>query len=61
MFFEHAPSEVWFSSYGLRKLKKKSTQNVNLELLMQDVARLNSDCLTHWKIPGFVSIISDLF
>jgi hypothetical protein len=26
-----------------------------------DIARLNSDCLPHWKIPRVVRIISDSF
>ena len=60
MFFEHRPSEVWFSSYGLLKIKENN-QKVHLELLMQDVTRLNIDCPSHRKIPGFVPIISDLF
>jgi hypothetical protein len=60
MFFEHRTSEAWCSSYGLLKIKE-NTQSVRLDLMMQDVARLNSDCSSHWKIPGFLQIISDHF
>jgi len=35
-----------FSSYGLLKIQENN-QKVQLELLMQDVARLNSDCPVH--------------
>jgi len=50
MIFELRPSKI-----------EENTENVHLELLMQDVARLNIDCPSHWKIPSLFSIISDLF
>jgi hypothetical protein len=35
---------VWYPSYGLLKIKQNA--------LTQDVARLNGDYMTYWKIPG---------
>jgi hypothetical protein len=39
------PSEGWFPIDGSLKI----TENVHLELLMQDFARLDVDCLTAGK------------
>jgi len=51
MFYEHMPYEEWFPIYGVPKIKQGSSKCTNWAST-QNVARLNSDCLIGWKIPG---------
>jgi len=53
---EHRPSEASFPIYGLLKMKENA--RCPRSASAQDIARLNSNCLIRWKIPGVVRIIS---
>jgi hypothetical protein len=59
ILYEHMPSEARFPSYDLLTIKDNS--QCPPWASTQDVARLNSDCLTRWKIPIVVRIIWNSF
>jgi hypothetical protein len=58
MLYEYGSSVVWFLSYGL--LKIKADTECPAWASVPDVAHLNSNCLTCWKIPVGIPIISYL-
>ena len=55
---EHRPPEAYFLSYGLLTIKENML-TVSVMSFKQDFARLVSNCLLRWNIPGVIWIISN--
>jgi len=50
---ERRPPETYFLSYGFLRLKENMFK-VSIMSFKQDLARMDSNCLLRWNIPGFI-------
>jgi len=51
---EHRPPETCFLSYGFLTIKKKNMLKMSIMSFKQDLARLGSNCILRWNIPGVI-------